>query len=606
MATKQSFGSKMPVKVSGSALKAIDALRDASSKKIQTVQTGIPDDFIDAGNKLDKLQSEIASKISATYNNFVGLGSDYNAQEVNQILMLSKKTTVNTATSRKKQLEDFKKSVSNNGVAEMLVQQRQTYKASLYQSYDLALSIIPKMKLALSTIADSIISPDDFTKRSLSVSFNETNLEADKIAETKEKIKAVIEKFDIEKNLKRDITDTLAKGEKFFAVLSLNSEVKRMLKENADNKNEGYRTLEGTAFSLNEHVSTVEESHMIGDGMRIFHEEKVFDDVPTRQKFVSDLDQFMKENMVIGNSTHFLHEHQKINEEMAAVNSFNVPVGQVVGAKGATAKSTEDASIDGLRIASDSAVCRVLASDRCVKLEYDGRVYGYIYIDSIAIDEKQAANNANQTAAAGSGGAAPGVNGVTSAVQGVLYSSNDIGVGVGGQKAIGPTNDPKLMFIANVFANRLSKKENISMIRKSEQLKYVIYHSLITKRITKDEKMRVLFFSADEVVHIDRKESIFDNVLFFVKMYIATLITILMQNIIRGADKRAYYIDVGLENDAANAINATIRDIKAKDISNVHNMDMSSIMGAVSEFNDYYIPTIDGEKPISMETIKLT
>ena len=134
-------------------------------------------------------------------------------------------------------------------------------------------------------------------------------------------------------------------------------------------------------------------------------------------------------------------------------------------------------------------------------------------------------------------------------------------------------------------------------------MKHCIYHSLITKRITKDEKVRVIFFTADEVVHIDRKKSIFDNVLFFAKLYIATLITILMQNIVRGADKRAYYIDIGLENDAANAINSVIRDIKSKELSNVHNMDLTSMLNILGDFNDFYIPQIDGEKPIEISTV---
>jgi hypothetical protein len=119
----------------------------------------------------------------------------------------------------------------------------------------------------------------------------------------------------------------------------------------------------------------------------------------------------------------------------------------------------------------------------------------------------------------------------------------------------------------------------------------------------KDEKVRVLFFTPDEVVHIDRKQSIFDNVLFFAKLYIATLITILMQNIVRGADKRAYYVEIGLENDAANAINGVIRDIKTKELSNVHNMDLVSMLNVLGDFNDYYIPSIDGEKPIEISTV---
>jgi hypothetical protein len=115
--------------------------------------------------------------------------------------------------------------------------------------------------------------------------------------------------------------------------------------------------------------------------------------------------------------------------------------------------------------------------------------------------------------------------------------------------------------------------------------------------------MRVTYFTPDEVTHIDRKVSVFDSILFFAKLYIATLLTLLMQNIIRGADSRAYYVEVGLENDAANTIQSVIRDIKSKDMASIHNMDITSMLNNMGSFNDYYIPTIDGEKPIEISTV---
>jgi hypothetical protein len=166
-----------------------------------------------------------------------------------------------------------------------------------------------------------------------------------------------------------------------------------------------------------------------------------------------------------------------------------------------------------------------------------------------------------------------------------------------------PATDKRLHFIANMFTNKLSKSENISILKNNENLKNAIYYSLKTKDILRKDKLRITYFSPEEVTHIDRGGSIFDNVLFFAKMYIATLITILMQNIVRGGDKRAYYIEVGLENDISNAVNSAIRDIKAKDIVGLQNYDIQQILQVVGEFNDYYLPTIDGEKPITFDTV---
>ena len=577
--------SAMPISISSSALKALDRL-SASTDKVISVQSGIPKELLNAGKALDDLAQDVNKSVLKTYNSFVGLGQDYSAQEVNQILSLSQKNATQTKKNMQKVVADFKKSMSNNDAAQELVKVRKEYKASLYSSYDLIVSIIPKMRLALNTFANSIISPDDFSKRSLSVFFNEKNLTETDREEVASRLRMIIEKYGLEKELKEDVIDALVKGEKFWAILSMNDELKGLLKESAQSKDGGYKTLAGQCKSmLNEHYATREETVLLEDGLELFMDT---DKKLTRERFAEDLDDFLAETFVIGQAEQFLAEHVTLLEEVENSGVFKI---HDPSAKGEDSKDDmPDAAIDGLQLSSDTAVLKKLKAENVVKLEFDGKVYGYIYIDTITIDEK------DKTQRTGSGSASPDPNAqpnlVTTSVQNVLYSSNDIDKDVTGEKKT-VISDPKLMFIADTFVNRLSKKQNVKLLKKSEQLKYVVYHSLITKRITKDEKVRVLFFTPDEVVHIDRKQSIFDNVLFFAKLYIATLITILMQNIVRGADKRAYYVDIGLENDAANAINSVVRDIKTKELSNVHNMDLTSMLNVLGDFNDYYIPSIN-------------
>lgn len=586
----------MPISISSSALKAMERL-SSSTDKVISVQSGIPKELLTAGKALDDLAQQVNKNVLRTYNSFVGLGQDYSAQEVNQILSLSQKNAAQSKRNVQKAVTEFKKNFSNNDAAQELVRVRKEYKASLYSSYDLIVSIIPKMRLALNTFANSIISPDDFSKRSLSVFFNERNLTDSDKEEVNSRLRMIIAKFGLERELKEDVIDALVKGEKFWAVLSMNDELKDLLKESAQSKDGGYHTLEGQCRSmLNEHYATREESILLEDGLALFMDA---DKKLTKERFAGDLDDFLSENFVIGGAQQFLQEHVSLTEEIEKSPVFKI---ETHDPNKAAEKQDDipDATIDGLRLSSDSAVLKKLKADQVVKLEYDGKVYGYIYIDTIAVDEKDRTQKAGASSASPDPNAQPNL--VTTSVQSVLYSSNDLDKGVTGEKKT-VINDPKLMFIADTFVNRLSKKENVKLLKKSEQLKYVVYHSLITKRITKDEKVRVLFFTPDEVVHIDRKQSIFDNVLFFAKLYIATLITILMQNIVRGADKRAYYIDIGLENDAANAINGVIRDIKTKELSNVHNMDLTSMLNVLGDFNDYYIPSIDGEKPIEISTV---
>ena len=585
---------RLSAKVSKSTLKAIESL-EKSSDKLLAIQGTLPKDLINAGKALDELSNAINKNILQTYNSFVGLGQDYSAHEVNQILALSQKNALNNKKAMSKVLKDFKTAVSSSDKARDVVQNRKDMKASLYSSYDLILNIIPKMRLALNTIANSVISPDDFSKRSLSFFFEEASITRQDKEEINRRLEMIIEKFEIEKDLKEDVVQTLVKGECAWAVLSMNDELKSLLKESYITENNGYETLGTTTKGmLRESVTaSQEERFLFQSGYSLFNE----DGNLKEDDFSNNLDDFLNEIFVIGNSKNFLSEDAKNKEEIETSRRFEMKSSDFDKKE----KDLSDEAIDGLKLNSDSAVVRKLKVDQLVKLEYDNKVYGYIYIDALPIDE---ASTSQQRFGSANSSADPNSqpNMVASSVQNVLYSSNDIDKAAYGEKK-NVIVDPKLNFIADVFVNRLSKKENVKLLKKSDQLKNVIYHSLITKRITRDEKIRVLFFTPDEVVHIDRGQSIFDNILFFAKLYIATLVTILMQNIVRGADKRAYYIDIGLENDAANAINSTIRDIKAKDLTNVHNMDVNSMLNVLGEFHDFYIPTIDGEKPIEISTV---
>lgn len=589
MAKNPSKAAPMPLKVSQTALKALDRM-SASTERIRSLQSGVSGDLIKAGSSLDDLQQSINRSILKTYNNFVGLGHDYSAQEVNQILALTQKGASVKKSDMKKVVADFKKTVSSNDRTQEILKVRKEYKSSLFSSYELIVNVIPKMRLALNTIANSIMSPDDFSKKSLSVFFDQKGLTPQAAIEVQRRLKTIMDKHDIEKDLKEDVVDTLVKGEKFWAILSVNQEIRSLLKEAATEKNQGYRTLHGECRKmLNESYATPQEALILEEGIQLFSEDR--SKPISRDVFAADLDEFLGENLVIGNSDQFLAEHVSMTEELSVAAAFKKDD------RGVAIDDVDEAAIDGLKFKEDSAILKKLKADQVVKLEYGGKVYGYVYVDSV--ENESPINGAKSSSQAGP--QAP-QNTVAAGVQGVVHSSSDIDKGIAGEKN-SSLMDPKLKYIADVFVNRLSRKENIRILKRSETLKHAIYHSLVTKRISKDEKLRVIFFTPDEVIHIDRKESIFDNVLFFAKLYIATLITILMQNIVRGADKRAYYIDIGLENDAANAINSVIRDIKSKELSNVHNMDMSSMLNILGEFNDYYIPSIDGEKPIEISTV---
>lgn len=67
--------------------------------------------------------------------------------------------------------------------------------------------------------------------------------------------------------------------------------------------------------------------------------------------------------------------------------------------------------------------------------------------------------------------------------------------------------------------------------------------------------------------------------------------------------KRAYYIDVSLDDDIESSVQGVIRDIKSKEITSGTFKNITSVLNSVGAYEDYYIPTVDGERPLEIDTI---
>lgn len=580
------------ITLSKTALSAIEALNKSNSEIASLTHNLDASDLKDDQLTKDRIK-ELEATVRKTFSNLLGKDNDISSDEINHLLAIAStngKQKRENDIEQKKRFDEFKKVIStqNNKFLTDMVSTRKHNKKQLYASYDLILSIIPKMKLAVTTWVNSIISPDDFTKSVLNVVNSNTELSSEDTIFFKKATASLIERFSIESNLKQDIQDFLIKGELFFNVISLNEELQALLKENVDHTTKpDYKTITSKFLvtQLNEDVNgnADKELEFLKEGKKLFTNDKL-----TSESFINEMNFIIENGMVIGSSKEFLSEDAKMENEFTSNNYFRE-------------KEASDKQIDKLKLSTDSAMVKKLLPENIVKLEFNDKCFGYVYVDSV-VDENinGLANNM--------GNGQQNINITTNSPMGtVLYSGKDTPAnseGLGQMSGeLGAAMDAKLQFIASAFANRLSVDQNISLLKNNEELKNAIYNSLKVKRLIKQDKLRVTFFKPSEIIHIDRGSSIFDNILFFAKLYIASLITILMQNIIRGGDKRAYYVDTGLENDIANTVQQVIKDVKSKDITGIHNMDIFSILNIVGETSDYYFPTIDDTKPVTIDTV---
>jgi len=99
-------------------------------------------------------------------------------------------------------------------------------------------------------------------------------------------------------------------------------------------------------------------------------------------------------------------------------------------------------------------------------------------------------------------------------------------------------------------------------------------------------------------------ESILKRILFPAKMYLAVLTSTLMLKLIKSPDKRIWYVQTGLDNQLELTVQNFVRSIKTKEINMGNLASIDTIMNTIGSFHDYYMPVVNGEKPVELDTIQ--
>jgi hypothetical protein len=64
----------------------------------------------------------------------------------------------------------------------------------------------------------------------------------------------------------------------------------------------------------------------------------------------------------------------------------------------------------------------------------------------------------------------------------------------------------------------------------------------------------------------------------------------------------AFYIEVDLDDDSEAVVQSFIRDTKTKDIKMSNfGQDINTLLQSVGTFQDYFIPVVDGNKPVEID-----
>lgn len=624
--------------LSNSAKKALLGNMDGSTKDLKRLQKGADDVTINLLQKDEDLLSNITSKVNKVFSNITNNGnsSDIGNEILDNMVLMSKKhkdidTTEKKSKSKKidDELELLKNSVTegNENNIDQLMQLHKVKTMDAMATYNLIIRIIPKMRLLLNTYVTSILSPDDLTSSKVNITLTQENLDQEQKNKIIKKASLLFDKYDINKNIRNDIISYLVSGHLYYSVTSINEELVKMLNEETEtNKITGespYRSLsESTMFanmvSKDLQESTTNPNHTHNMLLEEFKTSFGFADKNNEElnECAKRVDTLLDEQFILGDSSVLLRDiHEELFTEDTVITSLADNFASGNRAKAQNGKVTLK-DIQG----PNKALVKKISPSNIIPLENSRKVYGYIYLDIVEIDsdgDVLPIDSSSDEEGFGMSPSSSAISGAGNAISGIINNTSDIPMNGqsnnrGSTKSyerqsqsagLNAIDDARLEFMSKIFANKLSKETNLKLIKKSEVLKNAVYNSLAIRKIGSNEKIRVVYLRPDEVVHINRGHSIFDNVLFFCKIYIATLITILMQNVLNGGEKRLVYVEVGDDNNPANAVNRVIKDIRSKEIGSVMGMDIGSILNVQSQFQSYYIPVVDGEKPISFETM---
>lgn len=454
----------------------------------------------------------------------------------------------------------------------------------LYESYKLLYDNIPQLAQALDTFVDNIMSPDDFTKNTFNVITdkvtNGDNSDDDDIEMNFKKINTDY-KIDI---LSKEILKEANKlGDCFVAVLPMNKEFEKLLTEDIeslyfnDKVTGSYENISADSIDLKEDELIAIQDLLFEEQLKMPKKEDY--ETSKMEHFTEDVKQFQdRERLIKEDIANFINNQIVFTEGKAefAKDIFNMK-------KDFDKESHKKGSNETVKV--NGSIVKILEPERVIKLAVDKMNYGYYYIENLE----------NQSELVQRGSYTIKSSTIFSNF-GERYDNNDLAM------------NSKYKLISDMFIRNISKKIDKKFVNKSPEFKRVIYHLLKHKNLM-NNTVKITYFAPNEVVHFGigndvYYESIFRPILFTAKIYLAVLTSQLMLRLVRAPEKRAFYIETDLDQDIESNVQAFVRDVKTKDIKMENLKDINTAMNSVGVFQDYFIPVVNGKKPVEIDTLQ--
>lgn len=553
------------------------------------------------GNDLDDESEQIKDVIRQTMNaTSEKYGNRANGKVVNYFNELNfsraffdlvKDPERNNKEAQKNPDKAFKKYMSSKEIADISAMlSGESTRLVQYNNYRAIYFHIPEAAQALDTMKDNIMSPDDFTKLMFNVTY-ENDLDSKVRDRVEEQLHDIVDKYEFEDLADEIIEGALLYGDQYVAALSIDKELDFMLSDpllagrsTLNEQTVGKFDTDRVSVDLN--VTDVEKSAVlteaVAEALSLSGDDKtkLTDDVTAQ--FLVDI---VNQNVQIGSKKEFLLERISAED----YTSRDIPKDK----KSKRKKKSDAEDTDPLFI--NGSTINVMDPAKVVELKIDNTVYGYYYIQDIDLSSIPNAGYLGQSTG-------------REILNPVNMGSNLIAVN--NTKFTPSTNnfsmkglsDAKVNIISKIFIDTIAKKVNKDFVRHNKEFKDFIFNLIKQDYIIK-KQVKLIYFAPDEVVAF-KVPALYRKITFFAKLYLAMLTNMLLIKMGRAHDKRVFYVDVGADANYEQAISRVIQDIKTKEFKMDAIGDINTILNLnPGMFDNYYIPTVNGEKPIEIDTL---
>ena len=299
-----------------------------------------------------------------------------------------------------------------------------------------------------------------------------------------------------------------------------------------------------------------------------------------------------------------------IEDPMKALSDFTKYTGSTVSDK-YTDKITKELNINGVYF-------KDLNPDDVIKLEIDHICIGYIVINRT----RGAADTIGGFGGSGINSNYSMLGAITSALNPDMGNTNNnlqfnqasmsTDAFTGNQNVLKDGNTALAYnTIVDMLVKGISEKIDNKYIEKNEAFRDLLF-GLVRMDYIISKEIDITFLEASQLDHVKIDSTMTYGVsriassMFPAKLYLALLLTNLMLKINQGRDRRVFYVDTDLDDDFEGNIEQIIKDVKSSEIptsSFGSTTSVSTVLNTVGSLENYYIPTIDGNRPFDIDVI---